>query len=158
MPKASRLIGILAAVAITALIVVGIASGEIVRHVIQTLPFWPAVVLGLRGSPAARWAGLPVFVFWLAIMTLIWLFLLGIANIANGAYGPVEIAMTAIVGIASIVGIVACILARGDTRAFVAAALFILIGAAQVGIMAVSLKPPVSSDRALMTWWHSAHG
>src|SRR5205814_8842952 len=59
---------------------VGVGSHLVLRHVVQTLPSWVAVTLGFRRSGAAGWAGLPVFLFWLVLMALIWLYLLGLSN------------------------------------------------------------------------------
>lgn len=91
---------------IVAALVLGVgAPGHMVlRHVVQTLSLWPAVVLGLRRSPAAGWFGLPVFLFWTALMTMIWLYLLGLSHAISGQFSPLEIAMAAIVGAASVLG------------------------------------------------------
>jgi hypothetical protein len=86
---------------------VGIGSHLVLRHVVQTLPLWVAFTLGLRRSPAAGWAGLPVFLFWLVLMAVIWLYLLGVSTMLSGHFTGLEIAMTIAVGIASGVGIVA---------------------------------------------------
>lgn len=139
---------------IAALIVVGIDSGGIVRHILQTLPVWVAVVLGLRRSPLAKWAAIPVFLFWLVLMTLIWLYVLGLSTIANGTYDAVELSMTIVVAIAAIAGIAVAIFAPGGARRGTATMLFLAISAVQIGLMAVSLRPPISSDRTLIAWLH----
>lgn len=93
---------------ILALVVgVGLASHLVIRHLVQTLPLWAAVVIGLRRSLAVRWIALPMFLFWLFLMSLIWSYLLGISHLINGTFSPIEIAMTMIVGIACLTGIVA---------------------------------------------------
>lgn len=150
MMTVKNVIGACAATATIALIVVGFVSGEIARHVLQTLPLWPATVLGLAGSVRAKWAGLPVFVFWFAIMALIWAFLLGLSTVASGTYSPVEIAMTVVVGVAALVGLLA---AQFGERGTVKWLLFSLIlFALQVGAMALSLRPPFETDRQFLAW------
>jgi hypothetical protein len=89
---------------------VGLASNLVLRHIVQTVPFWIGVVLGFRRSRAATWVGLPLFLFWLVLMALIWAYLLGISHLVSGHFSPIEIAMTIIVGAASIIGI-ACFVA-----------------------------------------------
>src|SRR5437762_3953950 len=97
---------------IVALVVgVGLAAGLVLRHVVQTLPLWIGVLAGARRSRAVGWIGLPMFLFWLALMSLIWLYLLGIARVISGHFSPIEIAMTILVGAAGIVGI--AMFARG---------------------------------------------
>lgn len=86
---------------------VGIPDGLVLRHIVQTLPLWVAIALGLRRSRTTAWVALPLFLFWLTVMTLIWLYLLGIAHILSGHFSPLEIATTIIVGLASLLGIAA---------------------------------------------------
>src|SRR6267154_2997999 len=93
-------------VIIVALVVgVGLAAGLVLRHAVQTLPLWIGVLAGARRSRAVGWIGLPMFLFWLVLMSLIWLYLLGIARVVTGHFSPMEIAMTIVVGAAAIVGI-----------------------------------------------------
>jgi hypothetical protein len=93
-------------VIIAALVVgVGLASGLILRHVVQTLPLWLSVGLGMRRSRAAGWLALPCFLFWLALMVVIWLFLLDIARVVSGHFTPVEVVMTIVVAGAAIAGL-----------------------------------------------------
>src|SRR5438309_7740345 len=91
-----------------ALYVVGAVSGGSLRHEVQTLPLWFPIVMGFQGRPLAKWAALPCFVFWLGIMLLIWLFLLGWARILTGHYSPIEVAMTLVIGAATVTGIIVC--------------------------------------------------
>jgi len=103
----TRIIGICCAALIGALYVVGLVSGTELRHVVQTAPVWIGVALGFRNSPLARWIALPFFLFWLVVVVLIWLFLLGIAHVVSGTFTPPEVAMTVVMGAASVAGIVA---------------------------------------------------
>src|SRR5438309_11272427 len=93
-------------VIIVALVVgVGLAAGLVLRHAVQTLPLWIGVLAGARRSRAVGWIGLPMFLFWLVLMSLIWLYLLGIARVIIGRFLPMEVAMTILVGAAAIDGI-----------------------------------------------------
>src|SRR5262245_58700583 len=96
--RQEKWIAICGLVVIAALLIVGVVSHGVLRHIVQTLPVWIIVVLGLRDRASVKWAAIPIFLFWLFIMTLIWLFLLGWSRIASGTYSPTEIAMTLCVG------------------------------------------------------------
>jgi hypothetical protein len=77
---------------IAALVIgVGLASNLVLRHLVQTAPLWVAVALGFRQSRATSWVALPFFLFWLALMVLIWLFLLGISHFITGHFSTVEL-------------------------------------------------------------------
>lgn len=120
---------------------VGGATGLVWRHVIQTLPFWFAVVLGFRRSVVTGWVALPCFIFWLVIMILIWLYLLGIARIVTGHFMPIEIVMTIIVGLASLIGMVTCLRFKSGIRPWAGMSLFVLFAAAQWGCFLLSITP-----------------
>ena len=123
---------------------VGIGSHLVLRHVVQTLPLWVAVALGLRRSRAAGWAGLPVFLFWLVLMALIWLYLLGMSNILSGHFTPLEIAMTLIVGIASVAGIVTFFRFRSYLSAWGSTSIFVVLAAAQFACFRLSFLPAIA--------------
>jgi len=142
----AKTVGYCALAVLVALYVVGAVSvppGSL-RHEVQTLPLWFPIVAGFRKSDLAKWAALPCFVFWLTIMIVIWLFLLGWARIISGHFFPTEIAMTLVVGAASMIGIVSCL--RWPTRVRPAAALgmLVLFAALQILAMRVSLIPYVA--------------
>jgi hypothetical protein len=130
---------------IIALWIVGVASGEVLRHLIQTLPIWIGVILGFRNSQWTKSAALPFFIFWLAIMTLIWLFLLGWSRIVRGHYSPTEIAMTIIIGAAAFLGIILSARMKTQIKFIQAAAVFATIALAQYLAMYVSLLPQFRS-------------
>jgi hypothetical protein len=135
---------------IAAMLVVGVVAHEIVRHLLQTAPIWIAVLLAWRGSRLARWAAVPVFAFWLFVMAMVWLFLLGIARIARGHYSPTEIAMTLVAGLACLVGLVAAVRASGRAPWPAAVGVLALVAALQAGLMAVSFRPPIAHDAQMM--------
>ena len=99
---------LLLGIVMLALLIVGIVSGTILRHIAQTLPI--AIIF------AAMWAGVPrgwlpaaalaIHLFWLYVMIAIWLFLTGLARIVTGHFTPVEIALTLIIGAAAMAGTV----------------------------------------------------
>ncbi len=123
---------------------VGIPNHMVLRHVIQTLPLWPALVLGLRRSNVAGWAGLPVFVFWLVLMTFIWLYLLGISHVLSGHFSPWEITMTAIVGVAAVAGVGAFARLRSSLSALSRIGMFILLGVVQFACFRISFLPAIA--------------
>lgn len=123
---------------------VGISSHLVLRHIVQTLPLWVVVTLGLRRSRAAGWAGLPAFLFWLVLMAAIWLYLLGLSNMLSGQFTQLEIAMTVVVGIASGVGIVAFIRFKSDLSRWGMASIFIVLAAIQVLCFRLSFLPTIA--------------
>jgi hypothetical protein len=132
------------AVILALVIGVGLASGLVIRHVVQTAPMLLSIVIGFRGSPAVKWMALPMFLFWLLLMALIWLFLLGLPSPLSGHFSPIEITMTIVVGAASLVGIWAAL--RISSGVSIAAVAALLVGAAtlQVICFRVSLLPGIA--------------
>jgi hypothetical protein len=110
---------------------VGFASGLVLHHLAQTLPLWVGVVLGFRRSRATGWVGLPLFLFWLVLMALLWLDLLGIAHVLFGHFSPVEIAMTIVVGTATVIGIAMFWRFKSSLSVASAAGLFLVVAAIQ---------------------------
>jgi len=93
------------AVVAGALMVVGVVSHTVHRHMIQIAPVVVALVLVARRSAWGVSAASPLFAFWLVIMGAIWLFLLGLARIVGGTFTPVEVALTMVIGAASVLGL-----------------------------------------------------
>jgi hypothetical protein len=89
-----------------ALLLVGIVSGTILRHIVQILPFVAAALLLKRQPAWGAWAALPIFAFWTLVVVLIWLFLLGLSRIASGHYTVIEIISTFLMAGFSAVGAV----------------------------------------------------
>ena len=129
---------------IAALLVVGVVSHGVVRHIVQTSPLWIAIVLAVRRSPWSKWAALPCFVFWLVLTVAIWLYLLGWARIITGTFSPTEIAMTLIVGIASLAGIVAGFAMRSGILGLRAAAVVVPVAVLQVVVLRLSFLPAIA--------------
>lgn len=122
---------------------VGIPDKLVLRHIVQTLPLWPAIILGLRRSPSTGWLSLPVFLFWFGLMVLIWLYLLGVSHVINGHFSPLEIAMTIIVGISSLIGIGMFWRLR-SLSALKAVCLFVGFAAFQFACLRVSFLPSIA--------------
>jgi hypothetical protein len=115
-----RLAAVCSGTIIVALYVVGWVSNTELRHFVQTLPLWLGVGLGLLHARTVRWVVMPLFLFWLIIMVLIWLYLLGWSRLISGHFSPIEIAMTLVIGIASLVGLVRRIQGRQGVKPLVA--------------------------------------
>jgi hypothetical protein len=123
---------------------VGLASGLVLRHLVQTLPLWVGVALGWRRSRATGWIGLPLFSFWLLLMAFIWLYLLGISRMLSGHFSPLEIAMTIVVGAASLVGIAMFGRFKSSLSVASAASLFVVTAAIQWVCFRASFLPAIA--------------
>jgi hypothetical protein len=126
---------------IAALWTVGVVSSESVRHLVQTAPIWIAVALGLRRSKFTKWAALAFFIFWLCLMGLIWLYLLGWARVVSGTFSRTEITLTLIIGAVSIGGIVNCLRLKQSVGAIAAGATFLASLLLQAAAIALSITP-----------------
>jgi len=129
---------------LVALYVVGAVSHGSLRHEVQTLPLWFPIVLGFRQRDLAKWCALPCLIFWLAIMALIWSFLLGWSHIVSGHFSPVEIAMTLVIGVACAFGIGTIFRWRTAVRPLAAAGVVALFVALQLIAFRVSLLPGIA--------------
>ena len=137
------IIAVCCLVMILALVVgVGLASGLLLRHFVQTIPLWAGVALGFRRSNTTGWIGLPLFLFWLLLMALLWAYLLGISTFFSGHFSRFEIAMTIVVGAASVVGIAVFVRFKSHLRAASGAGLFVIAGVVQWLCFRMSFLPP----------------
>ncbi len=122
---------------------VGLASNLVLRHVVQTIPLWMAVILGFRRSPAAGWVALAPFLVWFVLMALIWSYLLGISHVLSGHFSPIEIVMTVIVGIAALAGIGSFFRFKSSLSPLTAGLLFVLMTVFQLVCLRVSFLPAI---------------
>jgi len=129
---------------IAALMVVGAVSHGVLRHIVQTSALWIAIVLGIRRSASTKWAALPCFVFWLLLMTAIWLYLLGWAQFLSGRFSPTEIAMTLVVGLATIAGIVKTVGMSSGVRTWSAIVTMLLVAVFQLAVFRLSFLPQIA--------------
>lgn len=123
---------------------VGIVSHLALRHIVQTMPLWVPVILGFRRSDTAGWAALPLFLFWLLLMTFIWLYLLGVSNLLSGHFTELEIAMTIVVGIASCGGVVACFRLKSNLSGWGRVGIFIVLASVQIICFRLSFLPAIA--------------
>jgi hypothetical protein len=144
MPKEARVLISLLGVA-TALLVVGIVSGTFLRHVVQILPIIAAAGVLARRPDWGAYAAVPIFIFWILIVALIWLFLLGLSRIANGHYTPIEILLTLIMAGFSIAGLVTSLRLGTSQRLVIRMLAFTLFGVLQIVAMRVSLLEPIAT-------------
>ena len=79
------------------LFVVGIISDSVARHLLQIVPVILATTRVLGGSYAAAYVAAGTSLFWVIVMLLTWLDLLGISDAASGTYTTAEIALTFVI-------------------------------------------------------------
>jgi hypothetical protein len=142
----SQRIGACSLAILTALYVVGAVSippGSL-RHEVQTLPLWFPIVLGFQKRDITKWMAVPLLIFWLAIMTFIWLFLLGWARLVTGHFFPTEIAMTLVIGVACVTGLIASLRLRTSTPPHAAVSITLLLALLQLLAFRISLIPYIS--------------
>ena len=82
-PRSVRLVTVWLGVVLASLALVGVVSHTVLRHVIQVTPLGVALLLLVARSKVGVPAAAPLFAFWLLLMIAIWLFLTGIARIAQ---------------------------------------------------------------------------
>ena len=128
-----------------ALIVVGVVSGTLLRHVVQILPIILAAIVLQQRPPVGAYAALPIFLFWLLIVVLIWLFLLGISRIASGHYTVIEITCTVFMAAFSVLGALRSITLGRELRPLKRVVTFVTFVALQVAVMWVSFQGPIAN-------------
>ena len=143
----AKAIGSFALPTLVALYIVGAVSNGVLRHIVQTLPLWFPIVMGLRQREVSKWAALPCFAIWLALMILIWAFLLGWANVISGHFTPIEIVLTSVIGVASLAGLVIGFRWRTSlswSKGLSVAAVFAVL---QMVALRISFLPSIAKDR-----------
>lgn len=126
---------------VLALLLVGAVSGTLVRHLIQVAPAAALLAAASASRPWTSAAAMALFAFWLFIMSLIWAFLLGLANVITGTFSPTEIALTVVIGFAALAGLVAAWRTRPQPAWPARVAAFAVAAALQIGAMWLSLRP-----------------
>ena len=123
------------------LVFVGLLSGTMVRHLLQILPlavaFW---LLSRSASRVGAYAAVALFVFWFAILVLIWLYLLGISNIASGSYTLAEILFTIAIALGCLSGALAGARTGRSLAALRRVATLLFTWAVQVAVMLLSFS------------------
>ena len=130
---------------VAALLFVGAVSGTVLRHVVQIIPAIVALIL-VRQTPSwGAYAALPLFAFWLVIVILIWLFLLGLSRIASGHYTVPEVVATVVIASASVLGAISAV-SVGRRLAWVPRLATIgAFGIFQIAAMWVSFLRPIAN-------------
>ena len=132
---------------IVGLLLVGVVSHTPIRHCVQVVPAVVALLLAIVRSPLARSASAPIFLFWFLIMSLIWLYLLGVARIITGNFSPAEIAFTILIGLSCVLGLVASYRSRSSAVNWIASLfVFAVFAALQVLFLWLSLRPGISTQ------------
>jgi len=134
------------ALVIASLLLVGIVSGTVVRHLLQVVPATILMIVRLRYQ-SSWWAAsaLAIHLFWSVIMVMIWLFLAGVAHVVTGRFTPAEVVLTGTIGVASIFGCALAVrnLRLTSWRASVTA--FLIAAVTQIAAMWVSLQPAMAT-------------
>jgi hypothetical protein len=127
------------------LLVVGVVSGTVVRHLVQVAPLVVAGIVLMRSSELGAYAAMPLFLFWLLIAGLIWLYLLGLSRIASGTYSTTEIACTFAMAIACLIGIRQSIKVGRSLSLRGRVGAMVIFGSFQVAAMAISFNPIIAN-------------
>jgi len=140
-----RVVSVCLAGLAVALLVVGFVSGTSLRHVVQILPIIVAAGVLMRRPDWGAYAAAPIFLFWIFIVVLIWLFLLGLSQIASGHYTVTEILSTVFMAGFSVTGIVKSIQLGKTLRPTGRVLAVSLFGVLQVAAMWVSFLKPIAN-------------
>jgi hypothetical protein len=142
MSRTRKIVALPLGCVIVCLLIVGVVSSPPtrIRHIVQVIPIVLVLIMVLRGMTSWAFAAMPIFLFWLVIMILIWLYLLSLAKIVSGTFSPAEIILTIIIGLASVTGLVAA--ARSITRSGLlrGAAVFVVLAGLQFGAIWLSMQ------------------
>jgi hypothetical protein len=143
-PRFLSSVGTYVAVIAVALILVGVVSQTVTRHLVQIAPLVLALALLLRRSVWGVVAAVPLFAFWLLVMGGIWLFLLGVARVFTGAFSPTEITLTLIIGAASVAGLAVAYRQGASIPVVARLGIVIVFAILQFGAMWLSVQPLVA--------------
>ncbi len=125
-----------------ALLLVGVVSGTLIRHVVQIVPVVAALAV-VRARPAwGSHAALPVFAWWLLMMVLVWLYLAGVPMFFDGDFTPTEIVLTGLTALFCVLGLLACVRTESVTSIASRLVTVAVFGAFQFAMMWVSFLRP----------------
>ena len=123
-----------------ALVLVGVASNTVPRHLVQIVPLLVAAGLVLGRSSSAAYAAVGLCAFWGVVMGLIWLHLLGLSGAAAGTYSIGEIALTLVIAVFSVFGILRGTRADTERPALRVAVLIAIAFVVQAAVMSLSIR------------------
>jgi hypothetical protein len=126
---------------IAALLLVGVVSGTVVRHLVQFAPAMMALALVARHSPFGRAAALPILPFWLALMLTIWRYLLGYTQSIGGHFTTAEIVLTMAIALVCAFGLAGGARPTANLPRLHRAVTAIVFGALQLGALWLSMQP-----------------
>ena len=130
---------------VVALLVVGVVSGTVLRHVVQVVPALLASAVVVRRPAIAAYAALPIFIFWILIVALIWLYLAGLSSIASGSYTAAEIVSTVVMAVCCGYGVVRAIPPGRPAPSTARLVTFIVFALLQVAAMWISLSRSIAN-------------
>ena len=128
-----------------ALLVVGVVSGTLLRHIVQIVPIGIGLGVLVRWPNRGAYAALPIFLFWALVVVLIWLFLLGLSRIASGHYTRTEVGSTIVMLASSIVGTTQCVRLGRRLPILGRLSIFVLFAAIQFVAMWISFLPSIAN-------------
>ena len=143
-PAGRWVVGCLIGLAL-ALLLVGLVSGTVLRHIVQIVPILVVLAVVRRRPDWGASAAIPIFLVWTFIVVLIWLFLLGLSRIANGHYTRIEIMSTFVMMACSIVGVVKCVQLGRALPAVGRTLAFFLFAGMQIAALWVSFLRPIAN-------------
>lgn len=128
-----------------ALLLVGVVSGTVLRHVVQSVPILIGLAVLARRPDWGAYTAIPIFAFWALIVTLIWLFLLGLSPIASGRYTATEVILTFVMIGCSIVGITKSVRLGRSLPPLAKVLTFFAFAGVQFGAMWLSFLRPIAN-------------
>ena len=145
MVRTQREVSIALLVLAIALLFVGVVSGTVLRHVVQIIPTIIALIVVARTPRWGAYAAMPIFGFWLFIVTLIWLFLLGLSRIASGRYTVAEVVATLVMAGASAAGLIRSVRLGRELPVRARILALATFAAFQIVAMWISLSPAIAN-------------
>ena len=145
MSQRQKVIAVCLGAVLASLLLVGVVSATLVRHLIQVLPIVLALVAVARPSDLGPYAASSIFALWLLLMILIWLYLMGVQTFFTGTFSSAEVVLTVVIALSSVLGLVACTGRKSTVGAAGRAATVVTFAALQVGAMWVSFLTPFAN-------------
>ena len=123
------------------LLLIGVVSATPLRHLVQAVPAVVALGLVWRGIGWSPYSALPLFLFWLFLMSLIWLFIFGLAHLITGTFSPAERMLTVAIVLSCVLGIGAALRASPTSGWKSRSLAFLAFAFLAVAAMWASLQP-----------------
>ncbi len=144
MPQTDRRLNYCIMGIILGLILVGLVSGTPLRHMVQVLPACIILVASGQRNTWGHYAALAIFSFWLLIMLLIWLHLLGLAHVLTGDFSRPEIVLTIFIGGWCLIGLYRFSTSPASAKPATRIIAFVAFTLLQVAALWISLQPYLS--------------